>query len=468
MSRTTVTILLALLSLAGFEAKAYKPAGNRIMTTWGENIDPSKVWQEYPRPIMERPDWENLNGLWQYAILEKDVPSPAEYQGDILVPFCAESALSGVGKEVGEKKVIWYKRMFTVPKSWRGRALAGETITINMPADVKLWSPDSPYLYDLEVSISSGGKTVDKVKSYAAMRKISTKKDGNGVVRLQLNNKDLFQYGPLDQGWWPDGLYTAPSYEAMVYDVDKTKEWGFNMIRKHVKIEPALWYTYCDRNGIIVWQDMPSSGSNPTWQPRNYFHGEELQRSPESEANYRKELKEVIDALRNYPCIVVWTPFNEGFGQFKTPEIVEWIKTYDPSRLVNPASGGNFYPCGDIIDMHTYPSPPQICVYDGSRANVIGEYGGIGMATEGHLWAADRNWGYVQNKSADEVTKTYEEYADKINRLADYWIVGAVYTQTTDVESEINGLMTYDRKVVKIDKDCVREANRRVIANHSK
>ena len=577
------------------------------MTTWGENIDPSKVWQEYPRPIMERPDWENLNGLWQYAILEKDVPSPAEYQGDILVPFCAESALSGVGKEVGEKKVIWYKRMFTVPKSWRGRdvllnfgavdwqadvwvngakvgshtggytpfslnitqalsqkgdnelvvrvwdptdkcdqphgkqvtepqgiwyspvtgiwqtvwiepvekahisglnitpdidhntltvnvsgtgadeqyiaeaivkdngrivgrgrALAGETITINMPADVKLWSPDSPYLYDLEVSISSGGKTVDKVKSYAAMRKISTKKDGNGVVRLQLNNKDLFQYGPLDQGWWPDGLYTAPSYEAMVYDVDKTKEWGFNMIRKHVKIEPALWYTYCDRNGIIVWQDMPSSGSNPTWQPRNYFHGEEMQRSPESEANYRKELKEVIDALRNYPCIVVWTPFNEGFGQFKTPEIVEWIKTYDPSRLVNPASGGNFYPCGDIIDMHTYPSPPQICVYDGSRANVIGEYGGIGMATEGHLWAADRNWGYVQNKSADEVTKTYEEYADKINRLADYWIVGAVYTQTTDVESEINGLMTYDRKVVKIDKDCVREANRRVIANHSK
>ena len=291
MSRTTVTILLALLSLAGFEAKAYKPAGNRIMTTWGENIDPSKVWQEYHRPIMERPDWENLNGLWQYAILEKDVPSPAEYQGDILVPFCAESALSGVGKEVGEKKVIWYKRMFTVPKSWRGRALAGETITINMPADVKLWSPDSPYLYDLEVSISSGGKTVDKVKSYAAMRKISTKKDGNGVVRLQLNDKDLFQYGPLDQGWWPDGLYTAPSYEAMVYDVDKTKEWGFNMIRKHMKIEPALWYTYCDRNGIIVWQDMPSSGSNPTWQPRNYFHGEELQRSPEKRNKWPYDIR---------------------------------------------------------------------------------------------------------------------------------------------------------------------------------
>ena len=261
------------------------------MTTRGENIDPSKVWQEYPRPIMERPDWENLNGLWQYAILEKDAPSPAEYQGDILVPFCAESALSGVGKEVGEKKVIWYKRMFTVPKSCRGRALAGETITINMPADVKLWSPDSPYLYDLEVSISSGGKTVDKVKSYAAMRKISTKKDGNGVVRLQLNNKDLFQYGPLDQGWWPDGLYTAPSYEAMVYDVDKTKEWGFNMIRKHVKIEPALWYTYCDRNGIIVWQDMPSSGSNPTWQPRNYFHGEELQQSPEKRNNWPYDIR---------------------------------------------------------------------------------------------------------------------------------------------------------------------------------
>lgn len=605
--RIIFTFLLALMIVPGFEAMAYKPAGDRIMTTWGENIDPSDVWQEYPRPIMERPEWQNLNGLWEYAITEKDAAAPVVYQGEILVPFCAESALSGVGKEVGADNALWYRRRFTVPKSWRGRdimlnfgavdwmadvwvngtkagnhtggytpfgfnitpvlnaggdneivvrvwdptdkgyqprgkqvtdpegiwyspvtgiwqtvwlepvnrihvsdlkilpdidrntlkvdvqaggsderyvtevivkdngrtigtgrALAGEPVIIDMSADVKLWSPDSPFLYDLEVSLIADGRTVDKVNSYAAMRKISVRKDEKGVVRLQFNNKDLFQYGPLDQGWWPDGLYTAPSYEAMIYDIDKTAHWGFNMIRKHIKVEPATWYTYCDRKGIIVWQDIPSGDRNHEWQPRNYFDGEEFQRSPESEANYRRELKEIIDALYNYPCIAVWTTFNEGFGQFKTPEIAGWTKSYDPSRLVNPASGGNFYLCGDMIDLHTYPSPPLINIYDAKRANVIGEYGGIGMAVDGHLWTPDRNWGYVQYKTSAEVTDTYVEYADKIDRLAEYWIVGAVYTQTTDVECEVNGLMTYDRKVIKIDEPRIRETNRRVITNHSK
>lgn len=604
---TKSTILFALISTMGFEAMAYKPAGEHIMTTWGENIDPSHVWQEYPRPIMERQEWQNLNGIWEYAIVDKNTSVPSEYQGEILVPFCAESALSGVGKEVGADSALWYKRIFTVPKSWRGhdillnfgavdwqtdvwvngvkvgshtggytpfsfnitpvlkaggdnelvvrvwdptdkgyqprgkqvtepegiwyspvtgiwqtvwiepvntihisglkilpdidrntltvdiqgsgsnescitevivkdngrpvatsKALFGEVMTVNMPADVKLWSPDSPHLYDLEVSMTVNGKTLDKVKSYAAMRKISAKKDDNGVVRLQLNNKDLFQYGPLDQGWWPDGLYTAPSYEAMVYDIDKTADWGFNMIRKHIKVEPASWYSYCDRKGIIVWQDIPSGDKNHTWQNRNYFDGEEFQRSPESEANYRKELREIMDALYNYPCIAVWTTFNEGFGQFKTPEIVDWTKNYDPSRLVNPASGGNFYHCGDMIDIHTYPSPPQIHLFDSKRANVIGEYGGIGMVSEGHVWTPDRNWGYVQYHTPKEVTDTYINYADKIDRLADYWIVGAVYTQTTDVEGEVNGLMTYDRKVIKIDESRIQVTNRRIIEKHSK
>ncbi|MBO4942883.1 MAG: beta-galactosidase [Muribaculaceae bacterium] len=602
-----IKLLIALMLMSGFEVSAYKPAEGYMMTTWGENIDPENVLPEYPRPIMERPEWQNLNGLWDYAIVDKNVTTPAEYQGEILVPFCAESSLSGVAKEIGGDKAIWYKRTFAVPKSWQGRdvmlnfgavdwqadvwvngtkvgshtggytpfgfnithslkskgdnelvvrvwdptdqgyqprgkqvtnptgiwytpvtgiwqtvwlepvnnthvsglkilpdidrntltvnvqaagadkgylaevsvkdngrviasgkALAGEPIVIDMPADVKLWSPDSPYLYDLEVSLKDHGKTLDKVDSYAAMRKFSIKKDDNGVVRIQLNNQDLFNYGLLDQGWWPDGLYTAPSYEAMIYDVDKAADWGYNMLRKHIKIEPATWYTYCDRKGIIVWQDMPSGDKDPEWQNRNYFDGEEFQRSPESEANYRKEWKEIIDALYNYPCIAVWTPFNEAFGQFKTPEIVNWTKAYDPSRLVNPASGGNYYHCGDMIDAHTYPSPPLIHLYDSKRANVIGEYGGIGMVVDGHVWTPDRNWGYVQYKSPAEVTDAYIGYAERLDKLAGYWYVGAVYTQLTDVENEVNGLMTYDRKVVKIDEPRIREINRRVISNHSK
>lgn len=299
------------------------------------------------------------------------------------------------------------------------------------------------------------------------MRKFSTKRDADGIVRLQLNNKDLFQFGPLDQGWWPDGLYTAPSYEAMVYDVDKTKDWGFNMIRKHIKVEPATWYTYCDRKGIIVWQDMPSGDNGPEWQNRRYFDGIEKQRSPESEATYRREWKEIMDCLYNYPCISTWIPFNEAWGQFKTPEITAWTKAYDPSRLVNPASGGNFYTCGDILDLHNYPGP-EMYLYDGQRANVLGEYGGIGMVVDGHIWTPDRNWGYIQFKSPGEVTDKYVEYANELARLAKAGFTGAVYTQTTDVEMEVNGLMTYDRKVIKVDEDRVARANRAVCESLNK
>ena len=254
----------------------------------------------------------------------------------------------------------------------------------------------------------------------------------------------------------------------MVYDIDKTADWGFNMIRKHVKVEPAIWYTYCDRKGILVWQDMPNGDRNILWKHRNYCNGEEPQRTPESEACYRKEWKEIMDALYNYPCIAIWVPFNEAWGQFKTSDIALWTKEYDHSRLVNSASGGNFYPCGDIVDVHNYPSPPDIHVFDATRANVLGEYGGIGLVSEGHLWMPDGSWGYVQNKSPKEVTDTYVDYADKLDRLAGYWFAGAVYTQTTDVEIEVNGLMTYDRKVIKVDEPRIREINRRIIKKHSK
>ena len=592
-------IALSLLATGAASAQ-YAPAGDKIRTPWAEQIDVNNVWKEYPRPIMERTAWKNLNGLWSYAVKPKGEAQPTKWDGEILVPFCIESSLSGVGKTLGDKNELWYNRTFTVPAQWKkqnvllhfgavdwkadvwvndvkvgshtggyvpfsfditqalkagenkltvrvwdptdrgyqprgkqvcnpdgiwytpvsgiwqtvwlepvapmhienlrilpnvdantvtvtvqksvecpammaevkvldggklvatARGINNEPVEVRMPENPKLWSPDSPFLYDLEVTIYKDGKPVDSVKSYAAMRKISTKRDDNGIVRLQLNNKDLFQFGPLDQGWWPDGLYTAPSYEAMIFDIDKTKEWGFNMIRKHIKVEPAAWYTYCDRKGIIVWQDMPSGDRNPEWQMHQYFTGTELKRSAESEACYRKEWKEIMDFLYSYPCICTWVPFNEAWGQFKTPEIAEWTKQYDPSRLVNPASGGNFYHCGDIVDLHNYPGP-RMYLYDGERANVLGEYGGIGLALEGHLWQPDRNWGYVQFKNSKEVTDEYVKFGNELLKYIKQGFTAAVYTQTTDVEIEVNGVMTYDRKVMKMDEKRLRKMNDEIV-----
>jgi beta-galactosidase/beta-glucuronidase len=319
----------------------------------------------------------------------------------------------------------------------------------------------------VEVALTVGGKQVDKVKSYVAMRKVGMHRDKNGIVRMQLNNKDLFNFGPLDQGWWPDGLYTAPSYEAMIYDIDKTKEWGFNMIRKHVKVEPELWYTYCDKVGILVWQDMPNGDRSPQWQNRNYFNGVENVRSAASEANYRKEWKEIVDQFSTHPCINVWVPFNEAWGQFKTEEIVEWTKQLDPTRLVSPASGGNHYTCGDILDLHNYPGP-DMYLYDAQRVTVLGEYGGIGYPIEGHLWVTDKNWGYIQFNSVKDVTDEYVKYAEQLYDYIFKGFSGAVYTQTTDVEVEVNGFMTYDRKVIKMEEDRIREVNKKIVNSLNK
>ena len=598
MKKNFLTMLLA-LALCGSTFAQWKPAGDKIKTSWGEQLDPKNVLPEYPRPIMERNDWKNLNGLWKYAITKKGDPTPAAYQGDILVPFAVESSLSGVGKMINEKEELWYQRTFDIPSAWRGKqillhfgavdwkaevwvndvkvgehtggftpfyfditsvlnkgnndlvvkvwdpsdrgeqprgkqianphgiwytpvtgiwqtvwlepvatqyitnlkttpdidnnsvkvevaanttsadkvevkvfdgknlvakgaALNGVPVELTMPANAKLWSPDSPFLYNMEVTLYKDGKAIDQVKSYTAMRKYSIRKGQNGITRLQLNNKDYFQFGPLDQGWWPDGLYTAPTDEALVYDLKKTKDFGYNMVRKHVKVEPARWYTHCDQLGLIVWQDMPNGGPSPQWQARNYFNGREVIRSAASEANYRKEWKEIIDCLYSYPSIAVWVPFNEAWGQFKTPEIVAWTKEYDPSRLVNPASGGNHYTCGDILDLHHYPGP-NMFLYDPRRATVLGEYGGIGLVVEGNTWVNDKkNWGYVKFNTSDEVTNEYIKYGKHLLELIRKGFSAAVYTQTTDVEGEINGLMTYDRKVIKMNEAKVREINQQI------
>lgn len=338
-----------------------------------------------------------------------------------------------------------------------GKGICGQEVLLSVP-DAKFWSPESPFLYDMEIELLRNGKAIDLIKSYVGMRKISTKRDANGVVRMQLNNKDYFQYGPLDQGWWPDGLYTAPTDEALKYDIVKTKEFGFNLIRKHVKVEPARWYYHCDHEGILVWQDMPSGDEGPEWQTDQYFNGTDHVRSLESENNYKREWKEIVDFLISNPCVVTWVPFNESWGQFKTPEIAQWTKSYDPTRLVNPASGGNFYPVGDILDIHNYPEP-KMTLYDGNRVCVLGEYGGLGLVVDNHVWVKDRNWGYVQYKSSEEATDAYIKLAEKLKNLVSSGFSAAIYTQTTDVEIEVNGLMTYDRKVIKLDQARIRKVN---------
>lgn len=321
-------------------------------------------------------------------------------------------------------------------------------------ANAKLWSPQNPFLYDLRVALVRNGKVMDEVKSYFAMRKISMQPDGNGVQRMLLNNQFQFQYGPLDQGWWPDGLYTAPSDEALKYDIVKTKEMGFNMIRKHVKVEPARWYYYCDQLGMLVWQDMPSGDLGNRWdsRPGIISRATEKDRTAESEKFYRTEWNEIIQDLYNFPSIVVWVPFNEAWGQFKTEDITNWTVQKDPSRLVNSASGGNFHPVGHIIDLHNYPEPamPVADLFGRKQVVVLGEFGGLGLPLENHTWQEKNNWGYRTFQNADTLFRTYSSYINNLVPLIEKGLSAAVYTQTTDVEVEVNGLMTYDRKVMKM------------------
>ena len=403
----------------------YTPVSGIWQTVWLEAVP-----QQYIREVRTTPDLDRKT-------FRVEVPVCNAQPGDLV-----EVTLYDGGAEVAS-----------------ARALNGATVELTL-ADPKCWSPDSPFLYDMKVALLRNGRRIDAVESYAAMRKFSTLRDKNGIVRLALNNKPLFQFGPLDQGWWPDGLYTAPTDEALAFDVIKTKELGYNMIRKHVKVEPARWYYHCDKAGMIVWQDMPNGDQGPQWQMHSYFTGEERHRSAESEACYRKEWKEIIDYLYSFPSIGVWVPFNEAWGQFKGPEIAEWTKAYDPSRLVNPASGGNHYLTGDIL--HHYPQP-KMTLLDTNRATVLGEYGGIGLVIPDHVWVKNRdNWGYTRFNSPKEVTDEYARYADELLRLIGCGFAAAVYTQTTDVEVEVNGLMTYDRKVVKVEEERIRKINRTI------
>lgn len=639
--------LLAVAGLASavaFAAPAPAAGGwqlvkGRLTTTWGEQVTPENAWREYPRPQFVREKWDNLNGLWDYAIVKRTDPAPTAYQGKILVPFAVESALSGVAKGFTPDDRLWYRRSWTVPSAWKGQRVllhfgavdfactlwvngglvgsheggsdafkfdvtdwlrdganelvlavtdptdAGEqprgkqqlnqrgiwytpvsgiwqtvwaepvpkdvylaelrltpdlanerlrvqalvnaafednALAVRLTASAKgkavattvlrvnregflslpgatLWSPDNPFLYDLKAELVrvkdphagrgkakakaqprlpafgaqeraayaraevQAGAPLDVVTSYFAMRDISL---GAGPKvdqpTLRLNGKHLFQHGPLDQGWWPDGLLTPPSDAAMAWEIDWLKRAGFNMLRKHIKIEPSRYYYHCDRLGILVWQDMPS-GFNRGLRNHREDEGEPLRLSASRE-QHELELRRMIGMLYNHPSIVMWVIHNEGWGQYETQSLYHWVKSIDPSRLANAITGWLEMNIGDVYDIHTYQEVPLIPVNKPDRAIVIGEYGGVGWPIQGHLWDANkRNWGYQTYQ--DEPT-FMAALTKKLLAIAgqhrDVGLSAAVYTQTTDVEGEVNGFLTYDRRKEKVTPEALAKLNKAI------
>ncbi|MCL2349434.1 MAG: hypothetical protein FWC50_14380 [Planctomycetaceae bacterium] len=392
-----------------------------------------------------------VTGIWQTVWLEA-VPQTS-IEKIKITPNIADSTVTLEIKVNGAQEGDVIRSTAGAGKNFNVVATTkpGETVTLKIN-DPIWWTPDKPFLYDLNISILRGDNVVDIVDSYFAMRSVSIGKDEQGLVRILLNGKFLFQHGPLDQGWWPDGLYTAPTDEALRYDIEMTKQMGFNMLRKHVKVEPDRFYYWCDKLGIIVWQDMPSG---------DRFIGPDdpdIERSRESADQFFAELTEMIESLYNHPSIVMWVPFNEGWGQFQTAEVVDYCKKLDPTRLVNNASGWADRGVGHVNDMHSYPGP-DMPKPEENRAAVLGEYGGLGLPIEGHTWLDKGNWGYVSFKTTEELFDAYDALNRQLHLLIGKGLSAAVYTQITDVEVEVNGLMTYDRKVLKVDQKKILDSN---------
>jgi len=419
---------------------ALRPGGAQelVLAVW----DPSDAGSQprgkqvrKPRGIFYTP----ATGIWQTVWIEP-VPEGG-IERLVLVPDVDAGVLRATVQAggAGEVEVAAFDGGKEVGRA-AGRA--GEAVPLQIP-DAKRWTPETPFLYDLKVTLKSGERTVDAVESYFGMRRVALGKDEKGVPRLLLNGNPVFHVGPLDQGFWPDGIYTAPTDEALRYDIEITRRLGFNATRKHVKVEPDRWYYWCDRLGLMVWQDMPS-GNNK---------GEEARRQ------FETELRAMVDGRINHPSIVMWVIFNEGWGQYDTERLVQETKERDPSRLVDNASGWTDKKVGDVIDMHRYPGPGSPRPEE-RRAAVLGEFGGLGLPIEGHMWSS-QHWGYQGMSSPGALTQRYLRLMQKVWALReDPGLCAAIYTQITDVETECNGLLTYDRAVVKPDLEKVAAANR--------
>lgn len=338
-------------------------------------------------------------------------------------------------------------------------------ITIKIP-NPELWSLATPKLYHFTVELSKKNVLLDKVSSYFAMREVAMNKDEAGYNRIFLNGNAVFQYGTLDQGWWPDGLLTPPSAEAMLSDMVQLKNMGFNTIRKHIKVEPALYYYYADSLGLMLWQDMPSGFAT---ERKKVEHLSPVAKTdwnaPEPVVTqWKKEINEMIDELRFFPCITTWVVFNEGWGQHNTKDMVEMVAQKDRNRIINGVSGWTDRKVGDLLDVHNYPLVSMIKpVNNNNRISVLGEFGGLGMPVKDHIWNPDmRNWGYKNIDQAVDLVSDYSRLVYDLETLIAQGASAAIYTQTTDVEGEVNGLITYDRKITKIPATFLQQIHSRL------
>jgi hypothetical protein len=328
-----------------------------------------------------------------------------------------------------------------------------KNIRVKIPNQVQ-WTPATPKLYGLQIELRSKNVVIDKVSSYFAMREVTMNKDEVGYNRIFLNGKSVFNYGTLDQGWWPDGLLTPPSAEAMLWDMVQLKDMGFNTIRKHIKVEPALYYYYADSLGLMIWQDMPSGFATARKKDEHLAPIAKVDWNAPATvvAQWRSEINEMIDNLRFFPSITTWVVFNEGWGQHNTKVMVDMVMQKDRSRIINGVSGWTDRKVGHMYDVHNYPLTSIIKpVNNNNRVSVLGEFGGLGLPVKDHIWNPEmRNWGYKNIDQAVDLISDYSKLVYDLESLIAQGAAAAIYTQTTDVEGEVNGLITYDRKVTKI------------------
>ncbi|MBA3868742.1 MAG: beta-galactosidase [Anaerolineae bacterium] len=441
---------------------ALKPTGDQIQDLVVSVWDPTEGTQPHGKQVLSPGSiwYTPTTGIWQTVWIEP--VDPTAHIDSLRISTDIDAGVVKVALLLSDHATIQMTMQADVMDGDKVVASlshrVGEPPEIAVP-DAKLWSPDSPFLYNLRVTLQDGNQTLDTVNSYFGMRKIEMKQDNQGIPQIYLNNLPIFQFGLLDQGFWPDGLYTAPTDEALRSDIETTKSLGFNLIRKHVKVEPARWYYWADKLGMLVWQDMPSMDDVLVGQGDG-----EIKRDADSAANFEHELQQMIDTHSNSPSIIMWVLFNEGWGQYDTARLTQQFKHYDPTRLVDSASGWNDFKVGDVQDVHTYPGPDAFQI-DYTRANLIGEFGGLGLPLEGHTWLAKDSWGY---KQYTDVPSLLADYTKMIKRLRSFQkerhLVAAIYTQTTDVETEVNGIMTYDREVIKMGADNIKAVNATLFA----